>query len=77
MLFSHFHESDYRKWEHILQRSFSFKESKPIDMAHMLLFSAVLGNSISQKSHHRVHQCSLKECWNILLMFSFLFCCCE
>lgn len=36
MLFSHFYEYDYHKWEHSLQRSFSFIESKPVDMAHML-----------------------------------------
>lgn len=36
MLFSHFHEYDYHKCEHSLQRSFSFIESKPVDMAHIL-----------------------------------------
>lgn len=72
MLFSHFHEYDYHKWEHSLQRSFSFIESKPVDMAHILWFCAILGNSILQTSHHHVHQCCLKECWNILLMSSFL-----
>ena len=35
-MFSHFYEYDYHKWEHSLQRSFSFIESKPVDMAYML-----------------------------------------
>lgn len=72
MLFSHFHEYDYHKWGTQFAKEFLFYSKQASWYGSYIMILCNFGNSILQTSHHHNHQCCLKECWNILLMSSFL-----